>query len=156
MALLMLGACLWGCSPGRLFEGHHELPGSVWLNSDRPVFEFDITDTSLVYNISCTVRSTGQYPFYNLYVSRTLLSPTGHGMERRLDEFTLADPATGRPTGSRAGAGYSHRVLSLKNLHFAAPGRYGVQLQPYMRQDSLPGLLSVGVVVEAGAEPTQP
>ena len=69
----MLAVALWGCSPGRVFEGGQQLPGQVWVSSNRPVFAFDITDTTATYRISCTVRNTEKYPFYNLYVSLSLI-----------------------------------------------------------------------------------
>jgi len=64
--------------------------------------------------------------------------------------MTLMNPKTGEPLGAGAGDIFDHQFLALPHQHFARPGTYKLTLEQYMRQNQLPGIMSVGVRVAKG------
>jgi gliding motility-associated lipoprotein GldH len=69
----------------------------------------------------------------------------------------LFDAKSGEPKG-KSGIGdlYDHRFLLLQNYQFPRPGKYKIILEQFMRMETLPGIVAVGVrvdKVEAGKTP---
>ena len=69
----------------------------------------------------------------------------------------LFDAKTGKPSG-KSGIGdlYDHRFLLLQNYQFPKPGKYKIVLEQFMRMDTLPGIVAIGIRVEkavAGKHP---
>jgi gliding motility-associated lipoprotein GldH len=60
----------------------------------------------------------------------------------------LFDPITGAPLGDGLGDIFDHRILAVSNQRFPENGLYRFKIQQFMRQDSLPLILSVGLRVE--------
>ena len=158
-ALLGLGGLLLSaCDPNRVYEENTDLKSPsgdayVWDVQQRPAFTFSIADTTARYNVFFNVRNASGYGFYNLYLRHTLTGPTGRPVGRPLlHQLLLMDPKTGEPLGSGAGDIFDHEFLALKKLRFAQPGAYKLTLEQYMRQNQLPGIMSVGVRVEKVAK----
>ena len=153
-ALLSLCGLLSACDPNRVYEENTDLKSPsgdayVWDVQQRPAFTFTIADTTARYDVYFNVRNASGYGFYNLYLRHTLTSPTGRLVgQPLLHQLLLMDPKTGEPLGSGAGDIFDHEFLALKKLHFAQPGAYKLTLEQYMRQNQLPGIMSVGVRVE--------
>jgi gliding motility-associated lipoprotein GldH len=70
-------------------------------------------------------------------------------MKRALMTEYLFDAKTGKPFG-KSGIGdlYDHRFLLLKNYQFKSKGKYRMKFEQFMRTDTLPGILAVGLRVE--------
>jgi gliding motility-associated lipoprotein GldH len=153
-ALATLGAC----DPNRVYEENTDLKSPtgdpyVWDVQQRPNFTFAIADTTGRYDVYFNVRNASAYGFYNLYLKHTLTGPDGRVVgQPLLHQLVLLDPKTGEPLGAGAGDIFDHQFLALRNVHFARLGNYKVTLEQYMRQNQLPGIMSVGVrVVKADA-----
>ncbi|MEO0331329.1 MAG: gliding motility lipoprotein GldH, partial [Bacteroidota bacterium] len=58
----------------------------------------------------------------------------------------------GKPYGSGLGDIFSHQILALPGYQFDTAGMYQIRLQQYMRRDTLPEILSVGVRVEVAGD----
>ena len=158
-ALLALAAALTlsACDPNRVYEENTDLTSPsgaayVWDVQQRPSFTFAITDTAARYNVYFNVRNAAGYGFYNLYLKHTLTGPDGRVVgQPLLHQMVLLDPKTGEPLGAGSGDIFDHQFLALRKVHFARPGNYKVTLEQYMRQNQLPGIMSVGVrVVKEG------
>lgn len=146
--LFLLMAVFSSCDSNRVFEENQDLPESQWAVDLAPTFTFEITDTTQRYNVFFNVRNAIQYPFYNLYLRHYLVGPDGNQISSALHEVLLMDPKTGKPKGSGAGDIFDHRFEALKGITFARPGSYQLKIKQYMRQDPLPGIMSIGVRVE--------
>lgn len=149
IALAAGAILLSSCDSNRVFEDHKDFEKRVWAERDSAVFNFRIEATDAPYNLFYTVRNSVDYPYARLFVDYTLRDSAGHLLGRALSTAHLFDLKTGEPFG-RSGLGdlYDHREPILENYEFTQPGRYSVTLRQYMRQDSLPGVLAVGVRVE--------
>ncbi|RNI25819.1 gliding motility lipoprotein GldH [Rufibacter latericius] len=151
VSLLSLGLFLASCDANRVFEENQDIPDNQWPVKLAPDFSFEITDTTQQYNVFFNVRNALHYPFYNLYLRHYLVGPDGKQVNSMLHEMFLMDPKTGEPRGNGTGDIFDHRFRALKNIRFRQAGTYKLRVNQYMRQDPLPGIMSVGVRVEKAA-----
>ena len=147
--VLLIGV-LWlsSCDQHRVFEENVDFQDKQWLVDTVPAFQFEIKDPSQPYNIYWNVRNTIEYPYRNLYITYYLEDTSGHHIASDLHDMLLFEPKTGRPYGSGLGDIFSHQLLALPDYHFDSAGVYRIRLQQYMRTDTLPDIVSVGVRVE--------
>jgi len=143
---LILG--LWSCDPNVLYKNHQDIDDGQWFVKNEPTFGFDITDSTQTYNVYYLVRNAAGYPYYNLYVKRSLLNPQNKIVNEALNELVLMDEKTGKPLGDGLGDLFDHKIIALKNYRFPRKGKYTFKVRQYMRQDPLLGILSVGVSIE--------
>lgn len=136
------------CDPNRVYEQNQDLESALW-HADQPVsFEFAIANDSLLYNLHLNVRNGIAYPFHNLYVKYDLRDSTERSLKSELKEVFLSDPKTGKPYGDGLGDLFDHRFPLLLNHKFDYTGMYKIEIQQFMRLDSIPMIVSVGLRVE--------
>lgn len=142
-----------GCDSTRVFEENTDFEKRSWMNTETPTFLVTIPDSSQSYNIKVNFRNSLDYPKANLYFRFILRDSLGGEMEQRLINNFLFDEKTGAPLGS-SGLGdiFDHQFSVLENYRFNYSGDYKIQLEQFMRMDTLPGILSAGVRVEKVAE----
>ena len=141
---------LWACDSTAIFKETEDIKDSKWFVKQVPKFTFEIKDETIAYNIYYVVRNTISYPYYNLYLNRHLLDPTGKAISIRLEEIMLFDAKSGKPMGNGVGDIFDHKVVSstFTKYKFPKKGKYTLQIEQYMRQNPLNGIISVGIVVE--------
>jgi gliding motility-associated lipoprotein GldH len=144
-AILLLA----GCDSNRVFEEYTEFSDRIWKTNNSASFEFEIKDTAKKYNLYYNVRNSLDYPYARFFVQYALLDSSGIEISRKLVSNFLFDQKTGRPLG-RSGLGdvYDNQFIILENQEFKYPGTYKIQLEQFNRQDSLQGILAVGLRVE--------
>lgn len=153
LAWLIPLALLFACDTSRVYEKNNDLAGGMWLKDSLQYFQFEIDDATLKYNLYSNLRNAHDYAFYNLYYRCELKDSVDHVLTEELEDINLFDPKTGEPFGDGLGDVFDHRQLLLENFEFPAEGIYTISMQQYMRQDTLPKILSVGLRIElAGAE----
>jgi gliding motility-associated lipoprotein GldH len=147
--LLLASLCIAGCDSNRVYEDYKEFKTKSWMVSDPAVFEFQIIDTTKKYNLYYNVRNSLDYPYARIFVSFTLADSTGAEIAKQLTSNFLFDQKTGRPFG-RSGLGdvYDNQFLILENKIFEKSGTYQFRLEQFNRQDTLKGVLAVGMRVE--------
>lgn len=148
LSLIILAVVVTGCDTNRVFEDNKDFAKRSWVVSDTASFEFEISDSTALYNIHCNVRNSVDYPYSRIFVNYSLEDSTHRTLATKLVSDYLFDVKTGEPKGS-SGLGdiYDHRFPLLQNRKFKA-GKYFVKLQQYMRTDTLQGVLAAGVRVE--------
>lgn len=143
-----LAAMLTGCDSRRVYEDNQEFANRQWLVTEEPTFDFVIDDSARVYNLYYNLRNSLHYGWDRIYVTYSLTDSSGQELSRKLLYNELFDP-TGRPYGeSGIGDIYDHRFPILTGYRFAHPGKYSIRLIQYSRQDTLQGILAVGIRVE--------
>lgn len=146
--LLLAVTSFLSCDSNAIFKDHEDIDDGVWYVKNEPSFTFEITDISQPYNVYYLVRNSIGYPYYNLYVKRFLLNEKNKIVNEALNELILMDERTGKPMGDGLGDLFDHKIVALKNYRFPKAGKYTFKVRQYMRQDPLPGIMSMGVSVE--------
>ncbi len=152
LPFLLVIATFTSClDKARVFEENKDFEAKYWDIDSIPSFTFTVPDSTKLYNIYWNVRNTTNYPYRNLYITYYLEDSLGTPLSSALHDMTLFDPVTGEPYGDGFGGIYEHQFLALPQHKFSNDGSYQIKLKQYMRTDSLPEILSVGVRVEEAA-----
>jgi len=141
------------CDSNRVYETNVDFKDRAWKIAEPAKFEFQITDTLQKYNLLMDVRNSIDYPFARLFVNYDLKKDSV-SLSKELVSVYLFDQKTGKPFGtSGIGDIYDNQFLLMKNYSFKKTGKYNMSLQQFMRQDTIKGILAVGLRVEvAGKE----
>lgn len=135
------------CDSNRVYEKNVDFKDRTWKITEPASFEFQITDTTKKYNLLMDVRNSIEYPYARLFVNFDLKKDK-EIFSKELISFYLFDQKTGKPFGtSGIGDIYDHQFSILKNKAFKK-GTYQVTFQQFMRQDTIPGILAVGLRIE--------
>ncbi len=152
LIVLFLMIFVVSCDSSRVYEDYENLEEALWHVDSVKRFSFEIKDTSQQYNVLATFRNSFSYPFYNIYFKYSLLDSMDQMVIEELKEAELFDAKTGEPYGSGLGDLFDHSVPLIESFSFSKPGNYTLQLQQFMRMDTLPFILSVGGRVEFAEE----
>lgn len=136
------------CDTKQVYQEKKDFRDRHWVFSDPARFDFEITDADRSYNLLFHVRNTAKYQFQNIYLQYYLEDSTGRMLSRELKNIQLFNSITGVPLGKGLGDLYDIEKAFLEDFRFEYPGKYRVQIDQFMRQDSLPEILSVGLRVE--------
>lgn len=144
-------AAVASCNPNRVFEKNTDIPNNVWDKEFKPEFEFEITDTNLVYSLSVNVRHTNFYQFNNLWVMAYTTFPDGKTISSRV-ELPLADK-DGKWHGDCLGDICDANILIQEKALFNQLGKYKLTFEQIMRNkslnlDQLPSIMAIGLKVE--------
>ena len=139
---------LCGCDSQRVFEQNINIENRKWPKDDIKHFEFEITDIAQPYNIYYNIRNSVAFPFHNLFLTYSLEDSTGNKLISELQNMSLFDEKTGEPLGQGLGDIFDLQVLSVESYTFDQTGKYTFSVQQFMRRDTLPEILSIGIRVE--------
>jgi gliding motility-associated lipoprotein GldH len=137
---------LLGCKNNALVDTFKPIANQEWRYIDTVSVDVPVEDTSRFYNVYLNVRHTGAYAYRNLYVRLHLYSPTGETGTQTVS-FNLADPA-GKWLGKGLGDLHESKILWREAAKFTSVGKYRVVIEQFMREDPLPGISDVGLLVE--------
>lgn len=150
IGIIMSLILLMGCDDSRVFEENVDFEQRIWIVNQKPSFEFTVEDTTRSYNVLFNVRHAVSYPFSRLFF-KYALKDSSTVIKNEMTSAFLFDKNNGAPQGnSGLGDIYDLRVPLLTDFKFPKKGKYSVTLEQFMRTDSLPGVLAVGVRVERG------
>ena len=136
------------CDSNRVYENNIDFKDRSWKIAEPAKFDFQITDTTKRYNLLMDVRNSIDYPFARLFVNYELKKDSTI-LSKELVSVYLFDQKTGKPFGtSGIGDIYDNQFFLMKNFSFKKTGEYHMRLQQFMRQDTIPGILAVGLRVE--------
>lgn len=140
----------FSCMQSNVFEKNVAIPSHAWKDNFKPVYSFDISDTSSLYNLKLTLRHTDAYPFANLWLKVSMLEPGQTKDSVVKIEIPLAQE-DGKWLGEGMNEIWEHQLPLSKNaspIRFHKKGTYKIQLQQIMRTNPLPQVMSVGVRLE--------
>ena len=137
------------CDRSRVFEKNHVFENDYWIADSVQTFEIEIDDRTKEYSVFVNVRNSSTYPYQNIYLNFYVHDSINNVYMQKLVNNNLFDPRTGKPLGqSGIGDVFDHRFLLLENQKFLHTGKHTVEIEQYMRVDTLQGILGVGVRVE--------
>jgi len=132
----------------RVSEAKKDFKENFWVFNDPAEFEFQIEDAEKSYNLLFNIRNTSKYKYQNIYLQYYLEDSTGRLLSNDLKNIQLFHKITGVPMGKGLGDILDIEKVFLEKYRFDNPGLYRLRIDQFMRQDSLPDVLSVGLRVE--------
>ena len=144
--LSILAILLSACGPNYIFEETKPITANGWSYADSLQFEFNILDTTSIYNQSLVVNHTTEYGFQNLYVKVHTIFPDGKRTSQLLS-LELASKI-GLWFGDCNEEACSLEIPIQNNIFFPMPGTYAFVLEQYMRKDPLEGIQSFELKIE--------
>lgn len=134
------------CNSSVLYTDTAVMPGKTWSLSNVPAFTVPVKDTVSTSDISFNIRTGSDYPFRNIWLFVTAVSPDGKILTDTL-EYELADEK-----GSWFGKGFGDiHELTLpykQNVFFPLKGSYQFKIQHGMRSGDLTGVYDFALRVE--------
>ncbi|NUO02973.1 MAG: gliding motility lipoprotein GldH [Saprospiraceae bacterium] len=137
---------LYGYGPNYLLEGKHEFPDAQWAYADSMRFEFDVEDTTRIYNLYAELAHSTDYGFQNLYTRIHTLMPSGQRLTKMVS-LELTDKM-GLWTGDCNSKTCHIQLPIQEDLYFNQTGHYTIVVEQFMRQDQLPGLDEFSLLIE--------
>jgi gliding motility-associated lipoprotein GldH len=144
--LLLLMLILPGCGRNVIFTDSESMLGKTWKLADIPVFTIPVKDTINSNNIFFTVRTGPSYPFRNIWLFVTTISPDRKSITDTI-QYELADEK-GNWYGKGLGDIHELKVPYKTNIYFPVSGSYQVSVQHGMRTEDLKGVYDIGLRVE--------
>jgi gliding motility-associated lipoprotein GldH len=129
-----------------VFTDSVQLSGKTWKLADIPVFRIPVKDTVTSNNIFFNLRTGSSYPFRNIYLFVTTISPSGKSLTDTL-QYELADEK-GNWNGKGFGDIHELKLPYKSNVFFPVSGTYQVSIQHGMRLEDLKGVYDIGLRVE--------
>ena len=149
LAFFLFASLTSSCDSNRLFEVNNTFKNKHWESDSIQMFEFEIEEKTIAYNILFNIRNSSDFPYNNIYVKYSLEDTLNNIIEEQLVNYDLFDSKTGKPLGqSGIGDLFDHQFLLLDNYSFERSGKYIFKVQQYMRVDTLSGVLAAGFRVE--------
>jgi gliding motility-associated lipoprotein GldH len=143
--VLFLGSC--GRSRNIIFTDSAVMPGTTWNLSDKPDFRVNITDTALRTDVCFNIRTGSAYPFRNIWLFVTAVSPDGKTSISDTLQYDLADEK-GKWYGKGFGDIHELKLPFRQNVYFPMKGSYHFILQHGMRTEMLKGVYDIGIRIE--------
>lgn len=146
LSIFLIVFTLFSCGKSYLYQQEIEIAKAAWTDSDSLNFQFNIPDTSKIYNILLDVQHSPEYAFQNMYVEIYTAFPSGD----RIKEMVSLELA------NRAGAWYgdcgnSSCTLEIpiqEGAFFNQAGDYIITIKQFMRKNPLKGVQEVGLKIE--------
>ena len=123
----------------------NNLDNSYWTQGNPQKYEVEIADPAASYSLYYLMRYTEDYPFYNIWINKSVTNDKKQMISKKLQGADLFNGKTGEPNGGGFGNTFDYEILSDSALHFPQPGKYTIALDQYMRQDTLKGVVAVGI-----------
>ena len=134
------------CGPNYIFDEEKIIADSNWTYSDSLVFQFDISDTTKVYNLNLEVEHETAYRHQNLYVQIATLFPSKKRNEQVLS-LELANKY-GAWLGDCNSENCSLLVPLQQQIYFQEIGTYDFVLKQFMRESSVNGVQKFALKIE--------
>jgi gliding motility-associated lipoprotein GldH len=123
----------------------NNLENSYWTQNNSQQYQVEISDPGASYSLYYLIRYTEDYPYYNIWINKSVINDKQQMISKKLQGADLFNGKTGEPNGSGFGNTFDYEILSDSALHFPQIGTYTIALDQYMRQDTLKGVIAVGI-----------
>lgn len=149
--LLGISMLLVSCDSSVVYEENLKIENNAWSSEKPLIFQANIQDTTVGYNVYINLRNASHYPFSNVFVFLNTTLPNGQ-LDRDTLEIMLASK-DGKWLGKGLGDIWDNRILFKRNVSFPMAGEYRFELIQAMRLDPLPGMMDGGIRIEKVTQP---
>lgn len=137
---------LSSCNSKIVYTNSQAMTEETWKLMDIIAFKVPITDTLNSNNVFFTIRNSSSYPFRNIYLFVTTISPDGKKITDTL-QYNLADEK-GKWYGKGFGDIHELNLPYKSNVYFPLKGTYEFKIQHGMRVENLKGVYDFGLRIE--------
>ncbi|HBE42917.1 MAG TPA: hypothetical protein DDW27_17285 [Bacteroidales bacterium] len=137
---------LTACGKNILYTDSVTIAGKTWEITDIPEFTFNSVDTISKTNIFFNIRTGSDFPFRNIFLFVTAISPDGRSITDTL-EYELADEK-GNWYGKGIGDIHELNLPYRTDVFFPLKGDYIFKIQHGMRTTDLKGVYDFGIRIE--------
>ncbi|MBA3828848.1 MAG: gliding motility lipoprotein GldH [Taibaiella sp.] len=149
IVLLLSTVFFAGCAPSPYFQREEPVPQNAWQYQYQPTFKFEVSDTTVLYNLYFLIRHTDVYPYSNIWLWVYSKTPGDTAFNKTRLEIPLAEPS-GKWLGRGMGEIWEQRmpITGTNSMSFHKKGKYEIRFEQNMRVNPLPEVLHVGLRVE--------
>ncbi len=144
--LWALGPMLSGCGPKTLIDDRQQVSNGTWTYAFKPRFDFEVPDSNRLYNMRLCISHSDRYEWENVYIRLHTFFPNGE--KTAYTKNIPLSNASGEWLGSGWGSTKTLTVPLIDSFYFTVPGSYALEVEQFMRKDSLAGISAIGLVVE--------
>jgi gliding motility-associated lipoprotein GldH len=137
---------LTSCNSNVVFTDSREMDNETWKLMDIADFKVEINDTLNSNNVIFTIRNGSAYPFRNIFLFVSTISPDGKKLTDTL-QYNLADES-GKWQGKGFGDIHELNLPYKSNVYFPVKGIYEFKIQHGMRVEDLKGVYDFGLRIE--------
>lgn len=137
-------ALFFSCNTLDVYEKTNLIKNQRWLSNDTCTINFNIIDTSSLYNFYFVCRHHQQYPYKNIYLQIKVIQPDSSFTLIR--EFQFAD--NNQWLGTTIGDITEHRLLFNTQPSKLKKGNYIFKINQIMREDPLPFIFNAGIRIQ--------
>lgn len=146
LSLLVITVILVSCGHNKAYYYEfRELSKEGWAVNDLCKYETELNDTTQAYNIYIDVRHQGNYPYQNLWLFVSRMSPDSTIVNDTI-ACDLAD-YSGKWLGKGSGSVYLFSV-PYTQFDVKASGKYVFGIRHGMRNEILKGISAIGLRIE--------
>ena len=144
--LFLVLAVFSSCGFNYLYNELVSINDAKWYKDELAHFEVEISDSLSSHDFILSLRNNTNYRYSNLFIFMTTHFPNGNITSDTI-ECVLADQ-TGRWLGKGWGNIKENEIILKSGLQFPLVGKYEFYIQQAMREDTLDGIESVGLIIE--------
>lgn len=137
---------LTGCVKSDIYLKYKTIITSGWHKDSLCTFDIPVNDTTIRYNIYVNIRNRGEYPYQNLWLFVSKMTPDSLETKDSIECY-LADKR-GKWLGTGIGSVLQMSVLYQQNVKFDKKGIYKYKIIHGMRDTILVGINDIGMQVE--------
>ncbi|HRP53152.1 MAG TPA: gliding motility lipoprotein GldH [Fluviicola sp.] len=135
---------LVSCGKQPLYNKSYSFENHVWEQDVKPVFKFNIADTSLYYTVQMTFRVTTGYSHSNLWFFTFTKSP--HGETGRLPYEVVFSNPDGSWAAETSGT-IVEKTIFFKHRKFPQKGTYTIILEQGITEETVHEIMDVSLRV---------
>jgi len=134
------------CGPNLIYNQKFEIPESQWAYADTLDFNFNIPDTTSIYNIFLEVTHSTEFSKQNFYVLIHTQFPSGDRIREQVS-LELSNQA-GFWFGDCGSESCTLSIPLQEGAYFNQPGDYKITIEQYSRNPKLEGINSLALKIE--------
>lgn len=143
---ILISLFLTSCLNNDVFLKYKTITSLGWNKDSLYTFDVPIKDTTATYNLYVNVRNRGEYPYQNLWIFLSKMTPDSIESKDSVECY-LAD-RRGKWLGSGVGSVLEMPVLYQQKVKFDKVGIYRYKIGHGMRDSVLIGINDIGMRVE--------
>ena len=140
---------LFSCGPKYALKQSYTIENNAWTYADSLRFEFNIADTTTLYDLLLDIKHTTAFSSQNLYTRISTQFPSGTRLSKPLS-LELAN-AAGEWQGNCNAKSCTLEIPIQQGAYFNQAGSYAITIEQFMRDSVVNGVQSITLkVIETG------